>query len=484
MAVAAALRVLYVTPEVAPWVKTGGLGEVAQGLPPALAGAGAQLRVLVPAYPALRAAFPQARVLAEFRSPGGALPPARLLEAPGVPPLWLLECPSLFERAGNPYQTAQRDDWPDNHLRFGLLSRIAALLGSEASPLDWRPDVVHCNDWQSGLAPAYLAHAPGARAATVMTIHNLAYQGLFAADSLAPLALPASAFVPDGLEFFGKLSFLKAGVHYSSLVTTVSPGYAREIQTPELGFGLDGLLRARAADLVGILNGIDTELWDPARDPLIAQRYDAEWLERKAPNKTALQGAFGLPQTAGAPLLGMASRLVPQKGADLVLAVADDLVRAGAQLAILGTGEREIESALVALAARHPRHIAARIAFDEALAHLIEAGADIFLMPSRFEPCGLNQLYSMRYGTPPVVRRTGGLADSVSERTGFLFDEATPQALRGAVSGALEAWRKPGAWRARQRAGMRRDFGWGVPARAYLAAYRRALEVESERRGT
>jgi starch synthase len=475
VAVEAALRVLYVTPEIAPWVKTGGLGEVAQGLPPALAAAGAQVRLLVPAYPALRAAFPRARAVTEFPVPGGALPPARLLEAPGAPPLWLLECPPLYERAGNPYQSPQREDWPDNDLRYGLLSRIAALLGSDASPLDWRPDVVHCNDWQSGLAPAYLAHAPGARAATVMTIHNLAYQGLFPRDSLQPLALPASAFVPDGLEFYGKLSFLKAGIYYADLITTVSPGYAREIQTPELGFGLDGLLRARAADLVGILNGIDTELWDPARDPLIAQRYDAEWLERKAPNKAELQRAFGLPETAGAPLLGMASRLVPQKGADLVLAVADVLVRSGAQLAILGTGEREIERGLVALAARHPRHVAARIAFDEALAHLIEAGADMFLMPSRFEPCGLNQLYSMRYGTPPVVRRTGGLADSVNERTGFLFDEPTPQALRAALARALEAWRKPGAWRTLQQNGMQRDSGWALPARAYLAAYRSAL---------
>lgn len=475
MAVDAALRVLYVTPEVAPWVKTGGLGEVAQGLPPALAAAGAQVRLLVPAYPALRAAFPQLRALAEFPALGGALPPARLLEAPGAPPLWLLECPPLYERAGNPYQSPQRDDWPDNDLRYGLLSRVAALLGSDASPLDWRPDVVHCNDWQSGLAPAYLAHAAGGRAVSVMTLHNLAYQGLFPRGSLDALALPASAFVPEGLEFYGKLSFLKAGIFYADLITTVSPGYAREIQTPELGFGLDGLLHARAADLVGILNGIDTELWDPARDPLIAQRYDAEWLERKAPNKAALQRAFGLPETSGAPLLGMASRLVPQKGADLVLAVADDLVRSGAQLAILGTGEHEIESGLVALAARHPRHVAARIAFDEALAHLIEAGADMFLMPSRFEPCGLNQLYSMRYGTPPVVRRTGGLADSVNERTGFMFDEPTPQALRAALARALEAWRKPGAWRTLQRAGMRRDFSWAVPARAYLAAYRRAL---------
>jgi starch synthase len=470
----AVARVLFVTPEIAPWAKTGGLGDVAQSLPRALAAEGAELRILVPAYPALRAAFPQAREVAELPSPGGALPAARLLEAKGAPPLWLLDCPPLFERPGNPYQTPERRDWPDNDLRFGLLSRTAALLGSAASPLEWRPDVVHGNDWQCGLAPVYLAHAPGAHAATVMTVHNLAYQGLFPRDALEPLALPAETFGGGGLEFYGKLSFLKAGLSYADLLTTVSPTYAREIQGPELGFGLDDVLRSRAADLVGILNGIDTDVWDPAHDTLIAQRYDVRRLEDKAVNKAALQRGFGLPESAAAPLAGIASRLVPQKGADLVLEIADELVREGMQLAILGTGEPELERALRALALRHPRHVGVRIDFDEPLAHLIEAGADLFLMPSRFEPCGLNQFYSMRYGTPPVVRRTGGLADSVGEETGFLFDDPTPEALRGALARALDVWRKPSAWRALQENGMRRDFGWRVSARSYLDVYRRA----------
>ena len=429
----------------------------------------------MPAYPELRAAFPQARQVAELPSPGGSLPAARLLEATSAPPLWLLDCPPLFERPGNPYQTPEREDWPDNDLRFALLSRTAALLGSAASPLEWRPDVVHGNDWQCGLAPVYLARTSGAHAVTVMTVHNLAYQGLFPRRALEPLALPAESFTANGLEFYGKLSFLKAGLSNADLLTTVSPTYAREIQGPELGFGLDDVLRSRSADLVGILNGIDTDIWDPARDELIAQRYDAGRLEDKAVDKAALQRSFGLPESAAAPLAGMASRLVPQKGADLVLEVADDLVREGMQLVILGTGLPELERALRELALRHPRHVGVRIAFDEPLAHMIEAGADLFLMPSRFEPCGLNQFYSMRYGTPPVVRRTGGLADSVSDQTGFVFDDPTPQALRGALARALEVWRKPSAWRALQQDGMRRDFGWGVPARAYLEAYRRAL---------
>jgi starch synthase len=468
------LRVLYATPEAAPWAKTGGLGDVAEALPRALEAAGADVRVLVPAYPSITRELSRTAVIAEL-APFATFPAARLLEAPGEPALWLLDCPAYYARPGGPYQSPQGSDWPDNHLRFGLLSRVAALLAGGASPLAWRPQVLHCNDWQCGLAPAYLALAGGARAASVMTLHNLAYQGLFPAAALAELALPAASFAPDGLEFYGKLSFLKAGLRYADLITTVSPTYAREIQGPELGFGLDGLLRQRAADLVGILNGIDTATWNPARDPLIEAPYDAASLDAKAANKAALQRAFGLPEAPDAPLAAMASRLVPQKGADLVPGAAQEIVRRGAQLALLGTGVRELEDAWRALAARHPQHIAARIAFDERLAHLVEAGADLFLMPSRFEPCGLNQLYSMRYGTLPLVRRTGGLADSVSEQTGFLFDEPSAQAFGAALGRALDAWHDRAAWRARQLAGMARDFGWQGPARAYLTAYRRAL---------
>ena len=483
-------RVLFVTPELAPWAKAGGLGEVSRDLPRALAEAGADVRVLVPAYPALRSAFPAAREIARIEAPGGTLAPARLLDAGARPALYLLDCESTFARTGGPYGGAEGADWPDNHLRFGLLSRVAALLGGASSPLAWRPDIVHCNDWPAGLAPAWLAHATGG-AATVTTVHNLAYQGIFPADTLEQLGLPPATFAAEGLEYHGKLSFLKAGLHFATKLSTVSPAYAREIQRPDLGFGLDGLLARRAADLTGILNGIDTRTWDPARDPHLVQRYDAMRLEAKRPNKTALQHELGFPPVGEAPLIGMVGRLVEQKGVDLVAAIAADLAGAGVQLAILGSGARKIENTLRELARRHPRSIAVRIEFSEPLAHRIEAGADIFLMPSRFEPCGLNQLYSMRYGTPPLVRRTGGLADSVLDATrenlrdgratGFVFEEATPQALRAAIERALAALRDPPLWAGLQRAGMARDFGWSGAARDYLALYRGAGRARTNR---
>ncbi len=475
-----ALRVLFVAPELAPWTKAGGLGEVCRDLPRALAEAGAEVRVLVPAYPSLRAAFPAARALARIDAPGGALAPARLLDAGGKPGLLLLECDANYARNGGPYGDSDGRDWPDNHLRFGLLSRAAALLGSAASPLAWRPHIVHCNDWPSGLAPVWLADAGGA--ATVMTAHNLAYQGIFPRGTLDELALPPAGLAADGLEHHGKFSFLKAGLHYATKLSAVSPTYAREIQQAALGFGFEGLLRRRATDLAGILNGIDTETWDPARDPHLVSRYDVAHLEAKRPNKTALQRELGLTPEPGIPLLGMVSRLVEQKGVDLVGAIAPDLARGGSQLAILGRGTPELERALGEIAARHPHAIAVRFEFSEPLAHRIEAGADVFLMPSRFEPCGLNQMYSMRYGTPPVVRRTGGLADSVNDATGFVFEEATPQALRDAIERALAVWRDPPRWAELQRAGMARDAGWGRATRDYLELFRRARAAPGARR--
>ena len=484
------LRVLFVTPEIAPWVKAGGLGDVAQALPAALAQAGVDARVLVPAYRPLKSAFAQARRVCAFAAPGGALADAglRLTDDPGVP-LYLLECDAYFDRPGGPYQSPENQDWADNHLRFGLLSRIASLAGTRGFD-GWRPDLIHCNDWQGGLAPAYLARESGAHAASVMTVHNLAYQGLFAPELLPALGLPPALQASETLELWGRISFLKAGLRYADGLTTVSPTYAREIQGAELGFALEGLLRERNDVLTGILNGIDTRTWDPARDAFLAERYDASSLERKRANAQALRSELGLAARAAAPLVGMIARLVEQKGADLVIQIAPELLRAGAQLAVLGQGEARFENALRALAAQHPGAVAARIGFDEGLAHRIEAGADLFLMPSRFEPCGLNQLYSMRYGTPPVVRRTGGLADSVrdpdeappDEACGFVFDAPDADALLAALRRALAAFRDPAAWRRLQTNGMHADFSWTASAAAYLEVYRRAIAARDAAR--
>jgi len=484
------LRVLFVTPEIAPWVKAGGLGDVAQALPAALAQAGADVRVMVPAYRALKAAFPGARAAGAFAAPGGALADARVLRAAHAPfPLYLLECDAYFDRPGGPYQSPENQDWADNHLRFGLLSRIASLAGTRGFD-GWHPDLIHCNDWQGGLAPAYLARESGAHAASVMTVHNLAYQGLFAPELLPALDLPPALHAAETLALWGRISFLKAGLRYADALTTVSPTYAREIQGAELGFGLEGLLRERNDVLSGILNGIDDATWNPAQDAFLAERYDATRLDRKRANTQALRAELGLAAGDDAPLCAMIARLVEQKGADLVIGIAPELLRAGAQLAVLGQGEARFEDALRALAAQHPAAIAVRIGFDEGLAHRIEAGADLFLMPSRFEPCGLNQLYSMRYGTPPVVRRTGGLADSVrdpdeasaDEATGFVFDAPQAGALLAAVQRALAAFREPAAWRRLQSNGMRADFSWTASARAYLDVYRRAIAAREAAR--
>ena len=482
-----ALRALFVTSEIAPWQKTGGLGDISAALPEALAEAGVEVRILVPAYPALRQAFPDARPIAEIPPPGGRLAASRLLQAmtPGGVPLLLLDCPAYFDRPGGPYQSRQGEDWPDNALRFGLLARVAALLASNASPLVWRPDILHCNDWQSALAPAYLHYLHDGGAAAVMTIHNLAFQGLFPAATLAEIDLPQAAFVFDGVEFYGHLSYLKAGLQFANRITTVSPTYAREIQQAELGFGLDGLLRHRSALLTGILNGVDAS-WNPATDPLLAKHYDAQHLTAKEANRRALRAELGLIGDAMAPLLAVVSRLTHQKGMDLLLAIADQLLDgpAEAQLVVLGNGERGFEAGLRALEARHPGRVAAMIGFDERLAHRIEAGADIFLMPSRFEPCGLNQLYSLRYGTPPVVRATGGLADTVTDctpetlraglATGFVFEPADAGALLAAANRAIDAWHNRRLWRRLQRNGMSIDFSWARAATDYLEVYRAA----------
>jgi len=457
------MRVLFVTPECAPLTKTGGLGDVAAALPAALRAQGNDVRVLLPRYREIDPAGAEER--ARVRLLGME---ARVLEKGDC---LLVDVPELYDRDGGPYQDAAGADWTDNALRFGVLSRAAALLASGASPLAWRPEILHCNDWPTALAPVYL-HFERARAGALMTVHNLGYQGIFDAALLERLELPRATFAIEGVEFYGRLSFLKGGLVFSDAISTVSPTYAREVQTEELGCGLEGVLRERRGVLRGILNGIDGELWNPMTDLHIAERYSWSSLDRKAANKAALQRRFNLAEQAQAPLLGVVSRFAHQKGMDILAGAVDELVQLGAELCVLGRGEREYEEALAAAAARHPGRVACTLGFDEALAHLIEAGADMFLMPSRYEPCGLNQMYSQRYGTPPVARATGGLIDTITDgETGFLFGPPESAALVGAVKRALGIYGDARRWRELQRRGMTRDFSWAGPARQYADLY-------------
>lgn len=479
------MQILFVTPEIAPLIKTGGLADVSAALPAALRGMGVDVRILLPGYPKVLRALANLTVAANFSNLPG-MPKASLLTgtmSSGIP-IWVIECPELYQRGGEPYQDENGLDWPDNAQRFGLLSKIAAVLGSAGSPLDWKPDVVHCNDWQAGLTPAYLHFAEGA-ASSVMTVHNLAFQGIFSQEMVAELALPVECFQPDGVEFYGKLSFMKAGLFYADHITTVSPSYAREIQTDVLGFGLQGLLAQRRDVLTGILNGIDTAEWNPAADPYLAQTYDATDISRKSINKVALQKHMGLQIAPEVPLFGLVGRFADQKGLDVVLEIAPQLIALPAQLILLGSGDEKIQQAALALSHQYSGQIGAYVGFDESLAHLIEAGADIFLMPSRFEPCGLNQLYSQRYGTPPVVHATGGLIDTVvdynaaslarGDASGFVFEKMDAASLLATARRAITAYHDKKAWRTLQRNCMNKDFGWDQSAAAYRDIYSRLM---------
>lgn len=483
------LGVLFVSPEIPPWMKSGGLGDVTAALPPALRAIGVDVRVLVPGYPAVLSALGDRITVADIPMPGGALPAARLLacddpdrtEEVEPAPLLVIDAPAAYMRPGGAYLDPQGADWTDNPLRFGLLSKVAALIGAGATRYGWRPDIVHCNDWPTGLAPAYAQFMDGPRPGYVLTIHNLAYQGLFPAQTLSALDLPPQAFTVDGVEYYGKISFLKAGLFYADRLVAVSPRYAEEIQTEEAGCGLQGLLRQRAAQLTGILNGIDTTAWNPATDEHIAHHYDADRLDQKQENKRALQRELGLDEELDIPLLGVVSRLTSQKGLDLLAQIMPALLATPVQLALLGSGDSELEESFRALAASAPRRAAVRIAFDEGLAHRIEAGADIFIMPSRFEPCGLNQLYSLRYGTLPVARETGGLADTVVDlnpntlragtANGFTFVDDDSPSLQYAIERALTAWRDKPLWRSLQRRAMTEDYSWRRSAQRYRAVY-------------
>ena len=472
------LRVLHAAAEIFPLVKTGGLADVVGALPPALAAAGAGVRLVLPGMPAILGAVSRPRKVAEFGPAFGAARVAlrlgRLKGGTGehAVPVYVIDAPWLYARDGGPYEGPDGKPWEDNLQRFALLGWVAAQIAAGDLDPAWRPDILHAHDWHAALACTWLRARPGAAARSVFTVHNLAYQGLFPQSDFHLLGLPQRLMQPDGLEFHGWLSFMKGGLMHADRLTTVSPTYAREIATPDFGCGVDGVLRARAADLSGILNGVDPDHWDPATDRALPARYRPDDLGGKAKCKAALQREMGLAERADAPLFGVVSRLSEQKGLDLVLAALPALLAEGAQVALLGSGEPALEAAFKAAAQAHPGRVGVRIGYDESLAHRVVAGADIILVPSRFEPCGLTQLYGMRYGTLPLVRRVGGLADTVDDDTGFIFEAAEPGALAAAATRALHALREPGRWRAMQQAAMARDHGWSAAAARYMALYR------------
>jgi starch synthase len=479
----APLHVAFVTSEMVPFLKTGGLADVSAALPKALGRLGHRVTVFLPRYGPI--AFPPGDFLGSVHVPVDRTHRSagfyRRTVAENVDVVFV-EHPAFFDR---PYPYGVGDqDYPDNRLRFAFLSRAAL---ESLRSRGQRPHVVHAHDWQAGLVPVYLKSfywddPTLHRMPCVFTIHNLAYQGNFPPDTVDLLGLPWNLAHPDAFEFHGGVSYLKAGILFSETVSTVSPTYAREVQTLEHGFGMDGVLRARAADLAGILNGVDYDEWDPAVDRYIIRRYSADDLSGKADCKADLLRTFGLPREPDLPVVGIISRLVPQKGFDIVVDSWWDLLQRPLRMVVLGTGDPAVQRGFRELAARAPDRFAVRFAYDNVLAHKVEAGADMFLMPSRFEPCGLTQMYSLRYGTVPIVRATGGLVDTVEpydparwEGTGFLFDTADGTGLLWALDQALEAHGQRDRWEALMRRGMARDFSWQRSAALYEDLFRRAM---------
>ncbi len=478
------LRVLSVASEVFPLIKTGGLADVAGALPGALATQGVQVRTLLPGYPQVIAALEGGESVHKWRSLFGGS--ARLLSGTAKAlDLLVLDAPHLFNRPGNPYVDATGKDWPDNAERFAALAFVAAEVGRGLLGGYW-PDIVHAHDWQAGLVPAYLRYGKASKNARkppcVITVHNIAFQGQFPAALLEKLNLSADAFTMEGVEYYGQIGFLKAGLALADHITTVSPTYAVEIQGNEFGMGLDGLLRHRAQSLTGILNGIDTHTWDPASDTQLVARYDEKKLEARKRNKAAIRKAFNLTADESGPLITVASRLAWQKGMDILLAALPRLLGEGAQLVLLGAGDAALQTEFTAAAARDRGKLGIVLGYNEGLSHLLQGGADAILIPSRFEPCGLTQLYGLRYGTVPIVARVGGLADTIIDAndaalaagvaTGFQFAPVTADALATAVARAVRIYRDPPAWRAMQMRGMATDVSWRRPAMQYAALYK------------
>ena len=483
------MKVLHVAAEVFPLVKTGGLADVVAALPRALMAAGADVRLLLPGLPPIVDAVLHQRNVCDIGPMFGAL---RIKVRAGVlpfshVPVYVIDSPYLYRRGGGPYEDEHGVEWSDNLQRFALLGWVAAHLAAGDIDVGWTPQLVHAHDWHAALACAYMAAHPGTTAPSIFTVHNLAYQGLFAPGDFSQLGLPASIWASHGIEYHGRISFMKAGLKYARRITTVSPTYASEIATHEFGCGLDGVIRGRAGEVSGILNGVDRDVWNPATDSALPHRYSALDLQGKTRCRDALRAEFGLEPNPDAPLFGVVSRLSGQKGLDLVLAALPALLKMGGQLCLQGSGDAALEAAFSAAAKAHPGQVAVRIGYDENLAHRLIAGCDALLVPSRFEPCGLTQLYALRYGSVPVVRRVGGLADTVVDAsaqaleadraTGYAFDAATPAALEAAMQRAVLAFRVPAVWRRLMLRGMAQDFSWGEAARKYLAMYEELAPV-------
>lgn len=472
------MQVLSVASEVFPLVKTGGLADVAGALPAALKSHGVRMRTLMPGYPAVMQKLKAPRKVGGFDTLFGAPASILAVDHDGLD-LLVLDAPALFDRAGGPYLDVTGHDYADNFRRFAALSLTAAEIAAGLLP-DWKPDVVHVHDWQAALAPVYMRFGPAHAKPTILTIHNIAFQGQFGPQIFPELALPPQAFSVDYLEYYNDVSFLKGGLQTATAVTTVSPSYAAEILTPEFGMGLQGLLDARQNDLTGIVNGIDTDVWNPQTDQHIAGPYSASTIKGRDANRRALSERFGFDATPG-PIFCVVSRLTLQKGMDVLAEVIPDIVGYGGKLAILGSGDPYLETAFQAAAGRYPGRVGMVTGYDEPLSHLMQAGSDAILIPSRFEPCGLTQLYGLRYGCVPVVARTGGLADTIIDAneaalaakvaTGFQFAPVSAPALRHVLRRVFNLYRQPKAWARLQAQGMKSDVSWNMSAARYAELY-------------
>lgn len=482
------MNCLFASSEAYPLIKTGGLADVAGSLPKALLQLKQDVRIIIPAYQSVLSQLKRTREVAVCRHYGFDI---RLLETklPGSRvSVFLVDCPPLFDRPGNPYLDSNAVPWADNALRFALFCQVVVDVALNRLVFDWPVDIVHCNDWQCGLVPALLNQFDN-RPATLFTIHNLAYMGLYDQQQFIDLGLPDSLWSLHGVEFHGLFSFIKGGLSYADCINTVSPQYAEEIQTKQFGYGLQDLLVHRADRLSGILNGIDNNVWNPGTDDYLVQKYNRRSLGKKNHNKLDLQEQLSLTRDAQIPLIGMVSRLVEQKGMDIIINSMSSLMGLPLQMVFLGTGQLEYEKKLLQLAKKYPRSIAVIIGYSEKLSHQIEAGSDIYLMPSMFEPCGLNQLYSLRYGTIPLVTKVGGLADSVNDysvssfkngsATGFIMRDTTDKALISTVKRALDVYQQADKWLQLQINAMQQDHSWKQSASEYLQLYQKAIALNN-----